>query len=140
MSMHQYANDEITVYWDSSLCIHSGVCVRGLPNVFNPREKPWIDVDAASPEEIMNRIKHCPSGALSYKLSKMDRVAEESKTDGVVITTSENGPLMIQGRIKIVDKDGNLVKELDKAALCRCGQSSSKPFCDGTHRKSGFKA
>lgn len=61
----RYSNGDITVVWQPSLCIHSGNCARGLPLVFSPRRRPWIDVAAATSEEIVAQVGKCPSGALS---------------------------------------------------------------------------
>ena len=62
---HRYSNGEVTVIWRPHVCVHSGVCFRGLPKVFDPRRRPWIDIQAASTEEITRQVRHCPSGALS---------------------------------------------------------------------------
>jgi uncharacterized Fe-S cluster protein YjdI len=62
----KYDNGEITVVWQPGLCIHSARCVRGLPAVFNTALKPWITIDGADSETIVNQINQCPSGALSY--------------------------------------------------------------------------
>jgi uncharacterized Fe-S cluster protein YjdI len=64
---HEYTNEEITVVWQPEICIHSANCVKNLPAVFKPKEKPWIRVENASSREIMNAIDKCPSGALSYR-------------------------------------------------------------------------
>ena len=61
----RYSNGEVTVAWRPSLCIHSGNCARGLPRVFNPRRRPWVDVTAATTAEIVAQVGKCPSGALS---------------------------------------------------------------------------
>lgn len=63
----EYTNGELTIVWQPKKCIHAGVCVRSLPKVYNPKEKPWIKIENASTEELMAQIKNCPSGALSYK-------------------------------------------------------------------------
>lgn len=63
----RYTNGEITVLWKPNRCIHSGICVRGLPLVFDPRRKPWVDIQAATSEEICNQVDKCPSGALSWE-------------------------------------------------------------------------
>lgn len=63
----EYTNGEITVIWNADLCQHSGNCVKGSPDVFNPKEKPWINVEKSSSSEIMQTIDTCPSGALSYR-------------------------------------------------------------------------
>ena len=64
----KYDNGEITVIWQQHLCIHSANCVHGLPQVFDITQKPWINVQGADSEAIMNQIKKCPSGALSYEI------------------------------------------------------------------------
>ncbi|MDK3157553.1 (4Fe-4S)-binding protein [Kamptonema cortianum] len=60
-----YSNGEITVRWEPSKCIHSGICARGLPSVFRPKERPWIVIDQATSAEIIAQVEKCPSGALS---------------------------------------------------------------------------
>jgi len=63
---HHYSNGEVTVVWKPALCIHSGICFKGLPGVFDPRRKPWIDVSQADTKAIIEQVNKCPSGALSY--------------------------------------------------------------------------
>lgn len=63
----EYANGEITVVWQSGKCIHSGNCVKNLSAVFQPKEQPWIKMQNASTQEIINAVSQCPSGALSIK-------------------------------------------------------------------------
>ncbi|WP_109831396.1 (4Fe-4S)-binding protein [Reichenbachiella versicolor] len=65
MPIRHYTKDGLTIKWDSSICVHSGVCVAGLSKVFKPKETPWIDMDAASLDEIEAQVKKCPSGAIS---------------------------------------------------------------------------
>jgi len=78
----EYKNDQIIVHWDASLCIHVGYCVDGLPKVFDVNQRPWVNVNAATPEEIIRIIDQCPTGALQYSLP------EGSKVDPAVA----NGP------------------------------------------------
>jgi len=67
--MQEYKkNDKVIVRYDPAICIHAGECVRGLPSVFSLSRKPWIDVNAASAAAIIEQVKRCPSGALSYEL------------------------------------------------------------------------
>jgi uncharacterized Fe-S cluster protein YjdI len=64
-----YTNGKITVVWKPGACIHSTICWKeatGLPEVFDPRERPWIRIDAASTERIAEQVRKCPSGALSF--------------------------------------------------------------------------
>jgi uncharacterized Fe-S cluster protein YjdI len=66
----EYRNDQIIVYWDSEKCEHAAECFLGLPKVFVPRNRPWVNLEAAAPEEIIATIDRCPSGALTYALSE----------------------------------------------------------------------
>lgn len=66
-SAKEYTNGEITLVWQPGKCIHSANCVRNLPAVFQPKEKPWIKIEGAELEEIVAAISKCPSGALSIK-------------------------------------------------------------------------
>lgn len=63
-TMH-YKKGETTVVWQPHLCAHSAVCVKGLPGVFNPKARPWINVDGAEEQQIREQVGKCPSGALS---------------------------------------------------------------------------
>lgn len=65
MAIKHYTKDNVTVKWQSDLCTHSGICARGLIEVFNPKKVPWVNMDGASTEQIINQVKKCPSGALS---------------------------------------------------------------------------
>lgn len=65
----KYSNGQITVVWKPGICQHSTICWKGaggLLQVFNPKEKPWINMDGASSERIIAQVNKCPSGALSY--------------------------------------------------------------------------
>jgi uncharacterized Fe-S cluster protein YjdI len=66
LNTHKYTNGEITIIWQPNICIHSGICAKGLIEVFDPRRKPWIDMSLSDSETIKAQIKKCPSGALSY--------------------------------------------------------------------------
>lgn len=62
----KYSNGEVTIVWKPELCQHTGICFRGLPQVFDPRRRPWIEPLAASTSEIVEQVKKCPSKALSF--------------------------------------------------------------------------
>lgn len=62
----EYTNGEVTIVWKPEACIHSAMCVNGLPGVFNSKAKPWINAEGATTDEIVAQVKKCPSGALSY--------------------------------------------------------------------------
>ncbi|MGA2157608.1 MAG: (4Fe-4S)-binding protein [Dehalococcoidia bacterium] len=65
-----YRKDGITIYWDSSKCIHSGECFAALPEVFSPRKRPWVNIDAAEARKIKQAVDRCPSGALTCQLDE----------------------------------------------------------------------
>ena len=130
----------MTIVWKPSVCIHSTRCWKGeegLLDVFNPREKPWIKPQGADTERIINQIKKCPSGALSFTMNDATEKQEEMSAE-TIIETAPNGPLMVYGNITVKDKEGKAVQRHKVTAFCRCGASANKPFCDGTHAKIGF--
>jgi uncharacterized Fe-S cluster protein YjdI len=128
--------DAIEVHWEPRLCIHMRNCVRGLPNVFRPDARPWIEVDAADADAIAAAVESCPTGALRYR--RLDGGPQEEPPDETRIEPRPNGPLFVRGRVRIVDSEGEVIREDTRVALCRCGGSKNKPFCDGTHRSNGF--
>ena len=133
----EYTNGELTVVWQPAKCIHSGICVKTLPAVYDPKAKPWITVENATTEELKAQIKKCPSGALSYYMNnEEDQEAESMETKVEVL---ENGPLLVYGTLKVTDKDGNTETKNKTTAFCRCGQSANKPYCDGAHVKADFR-
>lgn len=133
--MNEYSNEEIVVYWNPERCIHAGECTKGLPQVFNRESRPWVNIKGADSEEIIKVIDRCPSGALSYKMvGKKD----ESEIPCTRIKVMKNGPLLVEGDCALVDSTGNVSAGNGRLALCRCGGSKKKPFCDGTHIKIEF--
>ena len=136
-AVKEYTNGDVTIVWKPRQCIHSEKCWRGLPSVFKPKDKPWIDAEGASSEEITAQVENCPSGALSYYKNSEgpNKVEEMSKVKAQVLA---NGPLMVSGPCEIVHKDGT-VEVKEKASFCRCGHSKNKPFCDGSHKSEGFE-
>lgn len=137
----KYTNGEVTIVWQPAVCIHSTICWKGensLPEVFDPRVKPWIKPEAASTEKIIAQVKQCPSGALSFY---MNDEAEQNKSvqSESIVETVPNGPLLVYGNIVVKDSNGNETRKNKVTAFCRCGASSNKPFCDGTHNKIGFE-
>jgi len=134
--LREYATDEIVVEWEPSLCYHSHNCVRALPLVFDPDRRPWVAVDAAAADEVEAAVARCPSGALR---SHRTNGAPAPRQEPFEVCASENGPLLVSGGVRVLASDGSLLYEGEKAALCRCGGSSNKPFCDGTHKTAGFQ-
>lgn len=139
-----YTNGDITIRWQPEICKHSTICFKGLGEVFNPKRRPWIDMSKADTEKIMNQIKQCPSGALSFTLNKKSQAnlpLPEIK-ENVQLTTIEciqDGPYLIREMITIKKPDGAEETRVGSTALCRCGASKNKPYCDGSHLDINFK-
>jgi uncharacterized Fe-S cluster protein YjdI len=141
----EYSNGEITVFWRPSKCIHATTCYRELIEVFNPRKRPWINMNGTSSEEIIRVVKMCPTQALSFQYNK-DIESQNPKITPETLALDEvpelrimkDGPLVFRGNFRITDADGNELKPVKMQSLCRCGASNIMPYCDGTHRKTGF--
>jgi uncharacterized Fe-S cluster protein YjdI len=133
----EYSNGELTVVWKPGLCIHSGICVKTLPAVYKPSEKPWIRPDQASTSELKNQISQCPSGALSYFMNGAQD--QESLEMSTAVEVRPNGPLLVYGTLQIKDSSGQETIRNKTTAFCRCGASANKPYCDGSHLKAGFQ-
>lgn len=136
-----YSAPGITVTFAPDICIHSGVCLKSLPAVFDTRRHPWIQVHAAAIEEVVAAIDKCPSGALQYVLDDRVEPAERRGNDlaAATIRLLQNGPLMVEGAFTLVDENGMMLPKRSSAALCRCGATRNAPFCDGTHLKINFE-
>jgi uncharacterized Fe-S cluster protein YjdI len=155
-----YAADGIVVHWDSARCIHSARCLEALPEVFDPRRRPWVQVDRADADAVAAAVDRCPSRALTY--TRLDGGPEGANAvpaaaggepgddvavpppsgEGtpVVIVLRPDGPLVVEGPVRIELSRGEVLQVTDQAFLCRCGGSANKPFCDGTHKRIGFTA
>ena len=132
--LKEYMGEEITINDNRCVCSHAGHCTNNLPQVFRIGKRPWIDADAAKPDEIMTVIKTCPSGALSYtKDGKKDVDFFERDP---LIKIWRDGPLATVGGIRI---EGHEPQTKEHCTLCRCGASSNKPFCDGAHHRVRFR-
>ncbi len=135
----RYTNGEVTVVWKPKQCIHSAICFKGLGKVFDPQRRPWVTPEGGTTQQIVDQIKKCPSGALSYFMNSDasgDKVEVEAET---IVETMPNGPLMVYGNVAVKDPQGNITKKNNVTAFCRCGASSNKPFCDGSHKKIEFQ-
>ncbi|HMG28830.1 MAG TPA: (4Fe-4S)-binding protein [Jiangellaceae bacterium] len=127
----------ITVEWDPTLCIHAGICSGRLPQVFDSGRRPWVDPAAAGAAAIAEVIQACPTGALRYR--PRAEVAPEEPDEPTTVEVQPDGPLYVRGRIRLRLAGGRDVVETPRAALCRCGASTNKPFCDNSHRRIGFR-
>lgn len=95
--MKTYQNKNISVSFDKSKCIHAGSCVQQLPAVFDVNKTPWINIDGASKEKIVQAVNNCPSGALSYQLTNDQAAATDSPR--LKIKIMDKGPYLIEGDV-----------------------------------------
>ena len=130
----EYKKKDITVIWKAHKCIHSANCVKGLNEVFNPKERPWIKMENGKTQEIVETVDSCPSGALSYKLNNPP-VRGENDQPEVKVKLVPLGPVKIVGFVKFINDDGKVEIVDDILSICRCGLSKDMPWCDGEHKK-----
>ena len=121
----------ITIVDNSDVCCRDRSCVNNLPQVFEEGNP-----DAATVKEIIETIKKCPSGALTYKIGGRHCQAFNREP---AITVAQNGPLKVVGGIRLKDEMQSQPACPEHYTLCRCGHSQNKPFCDGSHLDVGFK-
>ena len=136
--VHAYESSTLRVSFEPKRCIHAAACVRGLPAVFNPQAKPWIQPQGHEADKVAEVIRRCPSGALSFE--RLDGGAAEATPQENTVTIVADGPLFVRGQVEVYDGDDQLVAEGTRLALCRCGASKTKPLCDNSHRDAGFVA
>ena len=135
--IQQYQSDALVVRYDAKRCIHAAECVRGLPAVFNPRERRWVKPGNAAADEVAAIVMRCPTGALHYE--RKDGGAAETPPDANVIRARAHGPLYVRGDIRVLAANGETLLSETRAALCRCGASQNKPFCDNSHAQAAFQ-
>jgi uncharacterized Fe-S cluster protein YjdI len=135
----KYTNGEVTIVWKPDMCIHSAICFKGLGEVFDPKKRPWITPQGASTERIVDQVKRCPSGALSYFMNQEANGSTVKVQAETIVETVPNGPLLVYGNVQVKDAQGVLTQKNNVTAFCRCGASQNKPFCDGSHKKAGFE-
>lgn len=135
--VRSYEGEGIVVHFEPKLCIHAERCVHGLPAVFDAKRKPWIDPKGTGADAIAETIHRCPTGALTYE--RTDGGAQETPDAEASVRTVPDGPLHLRGRVEVVDGEGGVIEVGPRAALCRCGASKNKPYCDNSHLEIDFR-
>jgi CDGSH-type Zn-finger protein/nucleotide-binding universal stress UspA family protein/nitrite reductase/ring-hydroxylating ferredoxin subunit len=128
-----YEGTGIEVHRVGSICEHAAFCVNSLTDWY--RLLPNTS-DVGIRTQVIGMIEHCPSGALVYEID--DEVVEPDLPKAV--SPVEDGALWVTGGVKVTRSDGVVMETRNRVTLCRCGQSSNKPLCDGTHLEIGFVA
>lgn len=132
---HQYPGKQIDVSWDKSRCLHVAECILGLRTVFDTGKTPWVRPDNEPANQVASVIHRCPTGALQYV--RRDGGPSETPDPQNTVRVAAEGPIYLRGEVQLV-KGGETVGET-RVALCRCGQSNNKPYCDGSHSRVGFE-
>lgn len=133
----RYESQAIAVTFDPNRCIHAARCLQRLPAVFDVNKKRWIAPEEGTADDIAETVRQCPSGALAYE--RRDGGAAEWPDETVTVVLQRNGPAYVRGDVELVDREGGMFKAGPRIALCRCGASENKPYCDNSHRDIGFK-
>ena len=144
LSTLKYTNGEVTVVWKPDTCIHSRICWTELREVFDPAKRPWVNIEGSTTERIIEQVRKCPSGALSYFMNN-ETTADTPATivsevaEIVNIQIKPNGPILINTDYHITYSNGEVEIKKGKTNLCRCGASANKPYCDGSHKTIDFQ-
>jgi CDGSH-type Zn-finger protein/uncharacterized Fe-S cluster protein YjdI len=135
--IHTYGGTHADVCWDERLCIHVGECGRAKGDLFVGGREPWCQPDLVTVDDVLDVVKRCPSGALS--VARKDGGPTESPEPENVVVVSNNGPLYVRGELAIEGAPEDMPGVRFRAALCRCGRSERKPFCDNSHETIAFR-
>jgi CDGSH-type Zn-finger protein len=131
-----YEGTGVAMRDDRKLCQHAGFCGTRLTNVWKMMKADAVE-DSIARIQLMAMIEHCPSGALTFRLSADEPDVEPELP--LAIGVVDDGPLFVTGGMPIERSDGAPFEPRNRVTLCRCGGSGNKPLCDGTHKKNGFK-
>lgn len=132
-----YKGKDLDVTWDGRLCIHIGECGHAEGDLFVGGRDPWCQPDLVDEDNVKDVVQRCPSGALMFN----DRAGGENEeaANSNLVQVVYNGPLYVRGDLDIENAPGDMPGVRFRAALCRCGESKNKPFCDNSHLKAGFE-
>ncbi len=133
----KYPGKTMNVMWNGRLCIHIGECGRAQGDLFTGGRKPWCQPDLASDDEVEEVVLRCPTGALTFEHKEGSRTETANAENTVHVAHS--GPLYFKGDLAIDGEASGANGLAFRAALCRCGQSKNKPFCDNSHEEAGFR-
>jgi len=131
-----YHGTGVAVRDDRSICEHAGFCSDRLTNVWEMVSGPATD-DGAVRSQMMAMIQHCPSGALTYRMTDYGPDVEPGTGIGIAVTA--DGPYFVTGGLSVDRSDGKPFEPRPRMTLCRCGASAHKPLCDGSHKEIGFR-
>lgn len=147
----QYSNDDITVFWKPDECIHSTICYKKLIEVFNPGNRPWVNIHGSTTDKIVDVVWKCPTNALTFKwndisknipgnyksadqpTTQVEKLGVETEIKPVHIEIMNDGPAVVNGNFVITHENGIKMKMANMVSFCTCGKTANQPFCDGSH-------
>lgn len=134
----EYDGVGVQIFDNRGICAHSGFCTDRLASVFHVGKEPFVTPSGGRMDEIIQAVRACPSGALSYGIDAVEARAHVDQKRPPAIEVSKDGPYRITGGVRLVDEVGNDVLRAEGSSrehytLCRCGHSQNKPFCSGMH-------
>lgn len=132
---YEYEGKTIRIRFEPQRCIHAAECIKGAPGVFDRYRRPWIEPNQSEADTVARVVMQCPTGALQYE--RLDGAAAEPGLESATARLIPNGPIYLQGQLQLDRPDGSRMHD-NRLALCRCGASDNKPFCDNSHEKTGF--
>ncbi len=132
----KYPGEKIDVEWDRNLCIHIGECGQAKGDLFVSNRASWCQPDLVTVDEVIDVVERCPTGALIYS-SKDASINENPDAENTVLV-SYNGPYFVRGELAIENSADDKPGVEFRTALCRCGHSKNKPYCDNSHDDAGF--
>ena len=133
---YTFPGEKVDVVWDGRLCIHIAECGQAKGDLFVGGRKPWCQPDLVDPDEVKAVVERCPSGALYYEI-KGGGIEEADSENSLIIIY--NGPYYMRGNLDIEGVTDDMPGVKYRAALCRCGLSKNKPFCDNSHEAGKFQ-
>lgn len=136
-TIFEYKGNSETVTWDRRLCIHVGECGRAKGDLFVNGRDPWCNPDFADRADTKDVVARCPTGALAVH-DAGGLLVEDAPSENTV-TVSNDGPLYVHGELEVDGAADDMHSASRRVALCRCGASKNKPFCDNSHRDAGFQ-
>ncbi len=131
-----FDGEKLEASWDGRLCIHVGECTRAKGELFVSGRKPWGQPARGHPDPVAAVIERCPTGALVHR--RKDGGPAETADPRNSVLVANQGPLYLRGDLQIDGAEEEMSGTRFRAALCRCGGSKNKPFCDGAHETNDF--
>jgi len=134
--LHRYFGKEFNVFWNEPLCIHIEECLRAPGGLFIKDRLPWCKPDCVPAKQAAEIIERCPTGSLTCHAKDGTLLEQPAMENSILV--SYNGPFFARGDLSIEGADETKPGVKFRAALCRCGQSKNKPFCDNSHECTHF--